>query len=287
MKLEIVTSPIGAELTSIKYNSEERLHQGESVLDKEGKVFWKRHAPVLFPIVGSLKNNTTYIDGKKYQMSQHGFARDMVFDIVNISEREHTYVLKYNEDTLKMYPYKFELYISYIIEDNKLTIIYKVKNLDIRPIYFGIGGHPAFIIDLKNNKYKVEFENAENNIKFSQLDGGLISYKNNYINNSLMSNNRCIEIRKDTFSHDAIIMSGLSSRKLRLYENNIEKLEFEFGQFKYLSLWSKKNAPFLCIEPWQTTADYTDSNQDFTLKKDNIKLEVNEEYKCSYSIIFK
>ena len=287
MKLEIVTSPIGAELTSIKYNSEERLHQGESVLDKEGKVFWKRHAPVLFPIVGSLKNNTTYIDGKKYQMSQHGFARDMVFDIVNISEREHTYVLKYNEDTLKMYPYKFELYISYIIEDNKLTIIYKVKNLDIRPIYFGIGGHPAFIIDLKNNKYKVEFENAENNIKFSQLDAGLISYKNNYINNSLMSNNRCIEIRKGTFSHDAIIMSGLSSRKLRLYENNIEKLEFEFGQFKYLSLWSKKNAPFLCIEPWQTTADYTDSNQDFTLKKDNIKLEVNEEYKCSYSIIFK
>lgn len=287
MKLEIVTSPIGAELTSIKYNSEERLHQGESVLDKEGKVFWKRHAPVLFPIVGSLKNNTTYIDGKKYQMSQHGFARDMVFDIVNISEREHTYVLKYNEDTLKMYPYKFELYISYIIEDNKLTIIYKVKNLDIRPIYFGIGGHPAFIIDLKNNKYKVEFENEENNIKFSQLDAGLISYKNNYINNSLMSNNRCIEISKDTFSHDAIIMSGLSSRKLRLYENNIEKLEFEFGQFKYLSLWSKKNAPFLCIEPWQTTADYTDSNQDFTLKKDNIKLEVNEEYKCSYSIIFK
>ena len=287
MKLEIVTSPIGAELTSIKYNSEERLHQGESVLDKEGKVFWKRHAPVLFPIVGSLKNNTTYIDGKKYEMSQHGFARDMVFDIVNISEREHTYVLKYNEDTLKMYPYKFELYISYIIEDNKLTIIYKVKNLDIRPIYFGIGGHPAFIIDLKNNKYKVEFENEENNIKFSQLDAGLISYKNNYINNSLMSNNRCIEIRKDTFSHDAIIMSGLSSRKLRLYENNIEKLEFEFGQFKYLSLWSKKYAPFLCIEPWQTTADYTDSNQDFTLKKDNIKLEVNEEYKCSYSIIFK
>ena len=287
MKLEIVTSPIGAELTSIKYNSEERLHQGESVLDKEGKVFWKRHAPVLFPIVGSLKNNTTYIDGKKYEMSQHGFARDMVFDIVNISEREHTYVLKYNENTLKMYPYKFELYISYFIEENKLTVIYKVRNLDIRPIYFGIGGHPAFIIDLKNNKYKVEFENEENNIKFSQLDAGLISYKNNYINNSLMSNNRCIEISKDTFSHDAIIMSGLSSRKLRLYENNIEKPEFEFGQFKYLSLWSKKNAPFLCIEPWQTTADYTDSNQDFTLKKDNIKLEVNEEYKCSYSIIFK
>ena len=287
MEALMTTTSFGGELLSFKLDGIEKIHQGEDVRDDNGKVYWKRHAPVLFPIVGSLKNNTTYIDGKKYEMSQHGFARDMVFDIVNISEREHTYVLKYNENTLKMYPYKFELYISYFIEENKLTVIYKVRNLDIRPIYFGIGGHPAFIIDLKNNKYKVEFENEENNIKFSQLDAGLISYKNNYINNSLMSNNRCIEISKDTFSHDAIIMSGLSSRKLRLYENNIEKLEFEFGQFKYLSLWSKKNAPFLCIEPWQTTADYTDSNQDFTLKKDNIKLEVNEEYKCSYSIIFK
>ncbi len=287
MKLEIITSPIGAELTSIKFNSKEMLHQGSSVLDKEGKVYWKRHAPILFPIVGSLKNNITYIDGKKYEMSQHGFARDMVFDIVKISEREHIYVLKYNEDTLKMYPYKFELYISYLIDDNKLIITYKVKNVDVRPIFFGIGGHPAFIIDLKNNKYKVEFENEENNIKFYQLDAGLISYKNTYINDSLLSNKKCIEIRKDTFSHDAIIMSGLSSRKLRLYENNIEKLEFDFSGFKYLSLWSKKNAPFLCIEPWQTTADYTDSNQNFIDKKDNIKLDVGKDFECSYSIIFK
>lgn len=287
MKLEIMTSPIGGELTSIKFNSNEMLHQGSSILDKEGKVYWKRHAPILFPIVGSLKNNITYIDGKKYEMSQHGFARDMVFDIVKISEREHIYFLKYNEDTLKKYPYKFELYVGYLIENNKLTITYKVRNLDVRPIFFGIGGHPAFIIDLINNKYRVEFENEENNIKFYQLDAGLISYKNNYINDSLLSNKKCIEIKKNTFSHDAIIMSGLSSRKLRLYENNIEKLEFDFGNFKYLSLWSKKNAPFLCIEPWETTADYTDSNQNFVDKKDNIKLDVGKEFECSYSIIFK
>ena len=135
MKLEIITTPSGAELTSIKYNSKELLHQGEKVLDREGKVYWKRHAPILFPIVGSLKNNTTVINGEKYQMSQHGFARDMKFDILSISEREHTYVLKFNEETLKVYPFKFELYVNYIIDDNTLKIKYKVVNLDDRNVF--------------------------------------------------------------------------------------------------------------------------------------------------------
>ncbi len=285
MNLEIITSPSGAELTSIKYNSRELLHQGDSVLDKNGKIYWKRHAPILFPIVGSLKNNTTSINGINYEMSQHGFARDMKFDIVKISEREHIYVLKYNEDTLKLYPYKFELYVSYIVENNKLRVKYKVKNVDKQLMYFGIGGHPAFIIDLKNNKYNVEFEEKEDGIKFFQLDSGLISYKNNYINESLLSNN-CIKINKDTFAHDAIIMSGLKSRKIRLNENNVCKIEFDFTGFKYLALWSKKDAPFLCIEPWYTTADYCDSNQVFEEKKDNIKLEPGQEFECEYSITF-
>ena len=286
MKLEIITTPSGAELTSIKYNSKELLHQGEKVLDKEGKVYWKRHAPILFPIVGSLKNNTTVINGEKYQMSQHGFARDMKFDILSISEREHTYVLKFNEETLKVYPFKFELYVNYIIDDNTLKIKYKVVNLDDREMFFGIGGHPAFIIDLKNNKYRVEFEKTEEKIRFYQLDNGLISYKNNYINESLISNKKCIEIKKDTFSHDAIIMSGLSSKKVRLIENEKCKLEFDFSGFKYLALWSKKDAPFLCIEPWYTTADYTDSDQIFEKKKDNIKLGAGETFECEYKITF-
>ena len=286
MNLEIITSPSGAELTSIKYHGIEFLHQGEKVLDKDGKVYWKRRAPILFPIVGSLKNNTTIINGKKYEMSQHGFARDMKFDIVKISEREHIYVLKYNEETLKMYPFKFELYVSYIVDNNKLTVNYKVKNLDDKAMFFGIGGHPAFAVNLKDNRYRLEFDKTEENLRFYQLDNGLISYKNDYINKSLMSNNKSIEIKKDTFLHDAIIMRDLVSQKVRLIENENTKLVFDFTGFKYLAFWSKKNAPFVCIEPWYTTADYTDSNQIFEDKKDNIKLEVNKEFECSYSITF-
>ena len=287
MNLEIITTPSGAELTSIKYNGKEYLHQGDKVLDKDGKVYWKRRAPILFPIVGSLKNNTTIIDGKKYNMSQHGFARDMKFDIVSISEREHTYVLKYNEETLKMYPYKFELYVTYLVNKNKLTVKYRIKNLDDKTMFFGLGGHPAFVIDLKNNKYRLEFEKVEENIRFYQLDNGLISYKNNYINSNLLSNNKYLDIKRDTFTHDAIIMSNLNSEKIRLIENENIRLELCFSSFKYLAIWAKKEAPFVCIEPWLTTADYVDSNQQFKEKKDNIKLDSLKEYECEYSVIFK
>lgn len=287
MNLEIITTPSGAELTSIKYNGKEYLHQGDKVLDKDGKIYWKRRAPILFPIVGSLKNNTTIIDGKKYNMSQHGFARDMKFDIVSISEREHTYVLKYNEETLKMYPYKFELYVTYLVDKNKLTVKYRIKNLDDKTMFFGLGGHPAFVIDLKNNKYRLEFEKVEENIRFYQLDNGLISYKNNYINSNLLSNNKYLDIKRDTFTHDAIIMSNLNSEKIRLIENENIRLELCFSSFKYLAIWAKKEAPFVCIEPWLTTADYVDSNQQFKEKKDNIKLDSLKEYECEYSVIFK
>ena len=287
MNLEIITTPSGAELTSIKYNGKEYLHQGDKVLDKDGKVYWKRRAPILFPIVGSLKNNTTIIDGKKYNMSQHGFARDMKFDIVSISEREHTYVLKYNEETLKMYPYKFELYVTYLVDKNKLTVKYRIKNLDDKTMFFGLGGHPAFVIDLKNNKYRLEFEKVEENIRFYQLDNGLISYKNNYINSNLLSNNKYLDIKRDTFTHDAIIMSNLNSEKIRLIENENIRLELCFSSFKYLAICAKKEAPFVCIEPWLTTADYVDSNQQFKEKKDNIKLDSLKEYECEYSVIFK
>lgn len=286
MNLEIITTPSGAELTSIKYHGEEFLHQGEKVLDSNGKVYWKRRAPILFPIVGSLKNNTTIINGEKFEMLQHGFARDMKFDILKISEREHIYVLKYNQETLKMYPFKFELYVSYLIDNNKLIVKYKVKNLDDKTMFFGIGGHPAFAINLKENKYRLEFDEKEENAKFYQLDNGLISYKNNYINKSIMSNDKSISIGKDTFTHDAIIMGNLKSKKIRLIENNNTRLVLYFTGFKYLGIWSKKNAPFICIEPWYTTADYTDSNSIFEEKKDNIKLEENEKFECSYSITF-
>ena len=144
--MKIESKKQGAELTSIIFNGEEKLFQGSKVLDENGKEYWGRQAPILFPIVGQVKDGKTNINGKECCMGQHGFARDMEFEQIEKTEKVHKYKLKYNEQTLEKYPYKFELEVCYEIEnENMLKVEYKVKNLDDKEIQFGLGAHPAFI----------------------------------------------------------------------------------------------------------------------------------------------
>ena len=114
--INIETVKKGAELVSVKINDVEKMHDGES--------FWNRHSPVLFPIVGKLKEGKTTIDGNEYFMGQHGFARDMEFEEIG----EHSYVLKSNEETLKKFPFNFEFYIGYEVIGNTVITKYKVVN---------------------------------------------------------------------------------------------------------------------------------------------------------------
>lgn len=268
--LEIKTKKEGAELESIKFNGEEKLHDG--IKD------WKRHAPILFPIVGSLKNGETIIEGKKYEMSQHGFARDSEFEKIG----ENNFLLKYNEETLKKYPYKFELNVLYEINENELITKYKIKNVDNKKIYFGLGGHPAFLCDYKN--CEIEFEKQENEIEFYLLENGLIKNtkeeKEKYINENI------IKLNSDFFNFDAVIMKKLKSNKISLIENNKKILEFNFEDFPILAIWSKKDADFLCIEPWMNTADCVTSDGIYTHKEGIISLNENEVFEAKYSVRF-
>ena len=128
MHTQILTSKSGGELISFKFNGKERIHQGEDCVDENGKVYWKRHAPVLFPIVGKLKRNQTIINARTYEMFQHGFARDQEFEPITKLDNFHSYVLRSNKNTLTRYPFNFELYTTYRLDENKLTTIYKVIN---------------------------------------------------------------------------------------------------------------------------------------------------------------
>lgn len=282
--LKIQTKKSGAELTSIQYNGKEMLFQGTQVLDSNGNIYWKRQAPILFPIVGQLKNSQTQIEDKIYEMSQHGFARDMKFEEISKTENEHHYMLKYNEETLKKYPYKFELNIIYEVIEDILTVTYKVKNIDNKTIYFGLGGHPAFNCDYSNGEYEIVFSENEDKIEFLKLKNGLIDTEK--AQNILQDNKICL--KKDTFDNDAVIMKNLKSNKVILqnHETNQKILEFDFTGFPYLALWSKKGAPFVCIEPWQNTADRIDSTQIYKDKENIIELLKNKEFECKYSIKF-
>ena len=268
--LKIKTKKQGAELTSIQHNGKEMLF--------DGKTFWNRQSPVLFPIVGQIKDSKTEIEGQIYEMSQHGFARDMEFKQIE----ENHYVLTYNEETLKKYPYKFELHVIYEIIEDILTVTYKVKNIDDKTIYFGLGGHPAFNCDYSNGEYEIVFNQKEDNIEFLKLKNGLIDTEKA---ENIIQDNK-IHLKENTFDNDAVIMKNLKSNKVILqnHKTNQKILEFDFTGFPFLALWSKKGAPFVCIEPWQNTADRIDGTQIYKNKENIIELPKDKEYKCEFKI---
>jgi len=288
MDTQMLTSNKGGELISFKINGEEKIHQGESCIDENGKIYWKRHSPILFPIVGKLKKNQTLIGGRTYELPQHGFARDLEFEPITKLDNFHSYVLKSNKYTLAKYPYEFELYNTYRTEENKLTTIYKVVNTGLINLPFGIGGHPAFKIDqeeLKKGHYYLEFEQEEEKIHFLYLIDGLIGTE--YAKNP-MENKKIIPIGLHTFDNDALIMKGITSNRISLKKRVTEEtiLTMDFTDFPYLAIWSKPNAPFICIEPWFSTADTVKSSGVFTQKRDLISLKPNDSFECKYTVTF-
>lgn len=270
--LEIKTTKKGAELISVKMDGFEKIHDGKS--------YWNRHSPVLFPIVGKLKDGKTSIDGKIYEMGQHGFARDMEFEEIE----ENSYVLKSNEETKKKFPFDFELYISYKVYENKLTTKYKVVNKSNRQMIFGLGGHPAYRCEYASGKYRLEFHDIEDEIEIFQLQDGLLKTKPEKLNKFIRENR--IFLDSKTFENDAIIMKNIKSRKVYLKTEAKTVLSFEFEKFPYLAIWSKENAPFICIEPWFNTADKINSNGIFEEKEDLIELNSNQEFEAEYSVNF-
>ena len=270
--LKIKTVKKGAELVSVKANDIEKMHDGES--------FWNRHSPVLFPIVGKLKDGKTIIEGKEYEMGQHGFARDMEFEEIG----ENSYVLKANEETKAKYPYDFELYISHEVKKNKVITKYKVVNKDSKTMYFGLGGHPAYACEYTSGKYRLEFEDIEDRLEIYQLEDGLLK-KNPEKLSKFFRENR-IFLDEKTFENDALIIKNINSSKVYLKTETKTILAFEFKGFPYLGVWSKPGAPFVCIEPWQNHTDDVDSSGNFVDKESILKLEPNEEFETEYSVEF-
>lgn len=288
MHAQMLTSKMGGELISFKLDGVEKIHQGTEVVDENGKVYWKRHSPVLFPIVGKLKKNQTIINGRTYEMSQHGFARDLEFEPITKLDNFHSYVLRSNKNTKAKYPFDFELYITYRLDGNKLTTIYKVINKSDTIMPFGIGGHPAFKIDyneLKEGNYYLEFEEEEQKVHFLYLVDGLIGTE--YAQNRL-KDKRIILLDENSFNNDALIMKGMSGSKLSLKNRRDNKtiITMDYSGFPYLAIWSKPGAPFICIEPWQTTADTWKTTGIFAEKTDIIKLRPEEAFECKYTVEF-
>ena len=157
-------------------------------------------------------------------------------------------------------------------------------NKDSKIMYFGLGGHPAFICDYSSGDFQIQFNETEKEIQFMQLENGLISNENA----PNLLNNNAIDLLPDTFEKDAVIMKNIKSNIVTLYnkKQNKKVLEFDFTGFPYLAFWSKIGAPFVCIEPWFNTTDHIDSNGKFEDKENILKLEPEEKFECKYEIKF-
>jgi galactose mutarotase-like enzyme len=279
--LRISAKASGAELISIKNksNSLEYLWQGDPQ-------FWGRRSPVLFPVVGKLKNNTFKSEGNSFQLPQHGFARDHYFELISSGSSSLVYSLKSDNETLKCYPYKFELKITYTLLKNKIGVRYEVLNTDEKKIWFSIGGHPAFNCPLdpkeKFNNYFLEFDQKET-AEIHLLTDGLLNGRTQ----AFLKNSNKIELNEKVFAQDALIFKGLKSSSVSLKSNSSSaSLVFYFKGFPYLGIWSKPG-PFVCIEPWYGHADTVYFEGELKDKPGILSLEKGVAFSCEYAIEIK
>lgn len=275
-------SPLGAELKSIwDYESRiEFLWQGDNK-------HWARSAPWLFPIVGKLRDDQYWLRSKFFNMKQHGFARDMKFEVFEQERDRVSMRLENNDETYKVYPFLFRFNIQYKVYGPKMLIEVEVKNVDKKEMLFSLGFHPAFNVPMtKGEKYEdyyLEFSEQESR-GVHGLHNGLVNF-HEPDNKKVFHPNGVIKLTPSLFSNDALILSDPESEHVILRSQKHDNyLRLEFGSVPYLGLWAAKGAPFICVEPWYGVADAVDSNGDFYEKEGLIVLEAGDNFKASFSI---
>ena len=224
--------------------------------------YWGKHSPVLFPIVGALKNDTYQYSGKDYLLTRHGFARDNDFTIIAQTESSITFSLIANVNTKQNYPFEFELLLTYTLKGKKLYFDYTVINNDSKPMPFALGAHPAFALPKNFSSYSLFFEQNEMLESYSLQDNLLTDYTS-----QITLQNTSLPLCYSLFMNDALVFKKIKSDFIAIAENNIVFLKVHLGNFPHLGLWTKANAPFICIEPWQGYADTLTASGDIMDKK--------------------
>lgn len=282
--IEVVISDHGAEVQSVK-----GAHTGEEYMWQADPEIWGRHAPVLFPIVGRLKNDEYKYQGKTYHMGQHGFARDCDFEVENHKQESITFLLKDNEKTREMYPFKFEFRVNYNLMNNLLEENFSVVNKSDETMIFGVGGHPGFNLPVNNGEEKEDYyfdmHPSIARVKIP-LKGAYLDWNNR----SLASTDSFIGLSDELFKDDALIY------ELHGHDNKVslrtDKSKFHINVWTrnapYVGIWSQypNTANYVCIEPWWGIADREDADGELEHKYGMNHLEPGKEYQAGFSITY-
>lgn len=284
-ELTVSVESFGAEIRSIKdQNGLEYMWQADPT-------YWKRTSPILFPLVGNYKDKESVYDGKTYTLSQHGFARDMEFDLVDSSKDRIVMRLEENEETLAKYPFKFMLEVEYVLKGKSVSVSWRVSGKDQDVMYFSIGAHPAFNCCLKDSY--LTFAKISDESSKAPVNDSITSYILNsegLITNSTQKydfDNGKLHLSNELFAGDALVVEDRQATSVSLYEKDkrIVTLDFDAPLF---GLWSPagKDAPFMCIEPWYGRTDGEDFDKKLENRKYGNVLRKGEIFEEGYTMTF-
>ena len=274
--LEISANSAGAELCSVKKDGVEYLWQAGDA--------WKRYAPILFPFICSPEGKKYKAGGKEYTMpSNHGFARDMEFTSEGTDDNSIAFKLTSDENTLKVYPYEFELTVKFTVKGDSVEVLNSVKNTGDKDMYFYLGGHPAFNCPLEEglgfDDYKVIYEKNETIIQ-PMLTGG---------ERVVLDNENTLPLTRALFDHDVIMKDKPNSKRITLAsDKGSRSVTLYYPESECIAVWSttaNDDARFVCLEPWTSVPVYCDDEfEDIEKKPHAKKLTAGESFDYRYFI---
>ena len=280
--LKVSVDDHGAELCSIF----DKVHNRE-VIWQADPAYWKRHAPVLFPNVGRHFEKHYRINGTEYPSKQHGFARDSEFTCVDMTADSITHKLKSSDATRENYPYDFELKIKHVLEKNQVSVCWEIVNHSNEPMYFTIGGHPAFNVPADgsaDNKedYLLTFDGQES-LTYLLLDPASGTALPDQTQTLELTDGTC-KIDAHMFDHDALIFDNQIEKAGIAFPDGTPYLELTCHRFPNFGIWSVPGSSFVCLEPWMGRCDDCGFKGDLSEKANINVLNVDEIFNASYEI---
>lgn len=281
-RLRVEIAEEGAELTRI-YDKK----NGTELLWEADPAYWKRHSPILFPNVGKTYRNTVLINGIQYPTSQHGFARDNVFKRIRETADTAVFLFASNEETKEVYPFDFELIITYILTGDTLKVKWEVVNTGEEEMYFTIGGHPAFRFAREGEgkeDYLLRFP-GEESLEYILVDlaEAAADPENVY---KLELKDECCAVTEEMFEKDALIFdNGQISEVWLCHKEGTPYVGMKCEGFPNFGIWSVKDAPFVCLEPWMGRCDDVGFDRELAEKPNVNKVPAGEKFEQSYTIL--
>lgn len=260
---------------------------GTNYLWTGDSAYWSGRSPVLFPFVGRLYGQRYRLNGKEYPLGLHGFAKKSEFTVKEQRADCVVLSLRESDDTLKQFPFRFAFRVGYTLRGRSVEVSYEVDNLSDGTMYFGLGGHPGFNVPFEPG---TEFEDYY--LRFSEpcspelvafSDSVLLSGKNEPYE---LEGGQRLPLRHELFDLDAVVLKNTPGAVTIASDKSRRSITVAYPQMPYVGFWqaSKKQAPYLCIEPWVSLPGREGLIEDFENIGDLIRLEGRENYTNIWTI---